>query len=128
MPELSAPEKPVTLEKPKPAPQEKPVTPEKPKPAPQEKPVTPEKPKPAPQEKPITPEKPKPAPDPVDLEKAREMFAKPAASVLSMPERGSDFPDPTRSSAFPDPTQKPTPDVDVDALFNQVLRDHGKLK
>jgi hypothetical protein len=44
-----------------------------------------------------------------------------------MPERGSAFPDPTKS-AFPDPTQKPKTDVDVDALFNQVLREHGKLK
>ena len=107
---------------------EKPATLEKPKPAPQEKPAATEKPKPAPPEKPAATEKPKPAPEPVDLEKAREMFAKPAASALSMPERGSDFPDPTKSSAFPDPTQKPKPDVDVDALFNQVLRDHGKLK
>ena len=124
----AAPEKPAALEMPELSAPEKPVTLEKPKPAPQEKPVTLEKPKPAPQEKSVTPEKPKPAPDPVDLEKAREMFAKPAASALSMPERGSEFPDPTRSSAFPDPTQKPKSDVDVDALFNQVLRDHGRLK
>ena len=96
------------------------------KPAAPEKPVKPEKPAEQP--------KPAPKPDPVDLAKAREMFAQPAPSVLSMPERSADFPDPTRSSAFPDPAQggfpDPTkkPDVDVDALFNQVLRDHGKLK
>jgi hypothetical protein len=108
---------------------EKPAEPEKPAPvqakpsAPDRKPAKPaaEKPKPAPEPKPV------PKPDPVDLAKAREMFAQPAPSVLSMPERGSAFPDPTKS-AFPDPTQKPKTDVDVDALFNQVLREHGKLK
>ncbi|MCR5718530.1 MAG: hypothetical protein K6F80_05795 [Oscillospiraceae bacterium] len=53
----------------------------------------------------------KPTPQPVPISEA-ELPAKPV-----MPERGS---------AFPDPTQKP--EVDVDALFNQVLREHGKLK
>ena len=119
-----------------PAAPETPVIPEKPKPAPEKPKPAPEKPKPAPEKPKPAPEKPKPAPlpDPVDLAKAREMFAKPAPSVFSAPERGSAFPDPTKSAfpdpaqgGFPDPAQKPKPDVDVDALFNQVLRDHGKL-
>ena len=94
-----------------------------------------------PEAKPSPAAKPEPAPKPVpklspeELAKAREMFAQPAPSVLGVPERSAGFPDPTKSafpdpaqSAFPDPAQKPESDVDVDALFHQVLREHGKLK
>ena len=93
---------------------------------------------------------------PVKTQPAKPVKLQPMPERPLMPERGSAFPDPT-CSVFPDPAQKPAaaestaipdvteepkpqphenafpdpaqkPPVDVDALFDKVLAEHGKSR